>query len=899
MILTTARQCTIYRLFIILPLFFLGVATTTGVANFAIAENQSNQIIDLSSITPQDNLARNMFGFSILGEDTASLGQRLKTEQWLRTDQYESILKAPREHSTLWLRSKIENSSNEHIRRWIEFAPWRLNKIDAWYLDTDTLEVKRHVELGLNVPIENREVEKKHAIVPVALGPKESFILVIRIYSDSRPFLRANSWDPVDFTIKEMAERQFHSILMSSIITLFIVLVVRLDLRYFLLGTWILTTFIFESEKEGYISQVIFSSLFDYSANIRFSTWILNESLFLVVSAYLLGISHMRGWRLLTPVVFIISSIFSALTFLLDGALLRNLGITIDLGFSLIWILMIPTVLRAGCRWQYSSLSVLSIWWLSANFVLTGYILNINYTASFSSVKIVTEIGVIILLLLIYSRQKRSYQKNLEEKLRNSEKEQRAKLEDLVRQRTHELNVALDSAHNANAGKAMFLARISHDLKSPLTSIIGYAQLLGAESGRPGEYGRTIYKSAFYMRNLINRLTGYATGVADREVRRGDMHVNNFFSSVKHEADILVIKNNNRFSMSVSSSEFPVVRCDEVSLRQIVINLIDNSAKYTRSGIVSLDVQCFPLGEKETLGLALTIKDTGRGISSESQARLFEPFFRGGRTSEGVGLGLPIVRDLVTAMDGEISLVSEEGVGTEIRLLIPVDEGDESGLLEGDSYTLDSLLPTYQARGLSAWVVEDLPPVLDFLCGDLSDMGFDVKGFQNGKDAISAFTRLDEVPDLVVTDYRLQDTSGDEVLVAAKKNCVDTQVMLVSATWDVLKERSLGSDLTYSSFIKKPIDLAGFRREVARVCNVNFAVPADHEDIGALAAGNERPDIQRLEEFLKLGAVSDILDWCDTFSAAYPNRDSLVAKLREHAECGNFSAIKEEIKCLF
>ncbi|MGM0915619.1 MAG: ATP-binding protein [Pseudomonadota bacterium] len=852
-------------------------------------------VIDLGVVSHEENLALSMSGFHIEGEGHASLRQMLESGRWKKVGDNAGMLEKPRQYSTLWLKALLKNSSDKHVVRWLDLSPWRLNEVNAWLVEPDTLDIRKEIATGLKVPLDSREVDSNKAIIPVELYPGESLLLVTRVFSDSRPFLDINSWDPVAFSMGEMAEWQFHFMLLAAILTLFAVLLITFDFRYILLGAWLLVIFIFESEKEGYISQVFLSSLFDYSGNLRFSTWILTEALFILTSVYILGINKHKAWRWLSAVVLLVTVLFSVLTFIISGDVIRNIGNSIDISFSIVWLMMIPAALGVDRKYQHALIGALALWWLASNFILIGYVTNLYYTASFAEIKIFSGIAMVLSLLLIYSVQKRSYEAGLEQRLRDSERAQRESLERLVARRTNDLNQALDDAHRANEEKTLFLGRISHDLKSPLTSISGYAQLLCAEDGRSATFGRIIHSSATHMNKLIERLIGYARGAVSNGERLSVLHIESFFSDIRQEAEVLVRKNDNQFSMSIRVGDTPFVQCDEVSLRQVIINLVDNAAKYTTSGTVTLDVLCHDaLDQTGRIALDVTVRDTGCGISQELQQRLFDPFARESRDSKGTGLGLAIVKDLVTAMEGTVSISSEPEVGTEAHVFLPVETGDESWAFDETTTTTKALLPSYHVDGLTAWVVEDAPLILDLLGGDLSAMGFTVKRFQSGSEVVSAIKAPGTVPDLVVTDYRLQSLSGDEVLMAVKARYAEVPVILISATWSVLRSRSQqDGGPEYAACLSKPINLVDFRREVARVCALESDSP-----VNEVAPGDKRPppDMSHLRELLTLGAVSDIIDWCDSFAAAFPSQADVAFRLRHLAELGDFSAIEEAIK---
>ncbi|MCS2608392.1 ATP-binding protein [Halomonas dongshanensis] len=853
------------------------------------------QEIDLSTITSKDNITHKMLGFSVRGDDDLQMWQVLHEGEWKDIGQHGDILEAPRQHSTLWLKASLVNSGEEYVERWIELLPWRLNQVDAWLLDPESFEINKHINAGLNVPLDNRALDSNRAIFPIDLFPGERAVLIIRIYADSRPFLSVTGWDPIEFYMESAAKYRLHSMLLASILTLCVVLFLKVDFRYCLLSVWLLITFVFESEKEGYVSQVIFPFLFDYSANLRFITWILVSALFLIASVYLLGLQRSR-WRILSIVVLGVSVVFGSLSFVLDGVTMRNVGSAIDLGFSLVWLLMLPDALRIDRKWQFSLLAALSIWWLTANYVLIGYVTNIYYTASFSSIKVIAEIGVILGLLMIYSRQKKAHEHCLERQLREHQNDQLNLLEHLVERRTRELNMALESAHRANEEKTLFLGRITHDLKSPLTSISGYSQLLCAESGsgKVREYAHIICTSAAYMDRLLSQLIGYAKGAISTGESVEDVHIEQFFSTIRQEAEVLVRKNGNRFSMSVIATAFPVARFNAISLRQVVINLIDNAAKYTKEGVVTMDVACYPKNDTtKEANLVITLRDSGCGISKELQDRLFEPFFQESRENEGSGLGLAIVQDLVTNMKGDIHLQSEKGVGTQFRVFIPVTQGDESSLIDNNPFIPAYLLPEFRANGLSAWVVEDLPPILEMFCDELFAMGFEVKAWRSGQEVVALLQQGEELPDLIITDYRLLDASGDQVFTAARQRDASLPVILTSAIWSILTERQWRNDYDYSALLPKPVDLVLFRREVARVCGISVQVKSNSKNLGK---SDVSCDMKKLEEFLALGAVSDILDWCDAFFYAKPELKYISDRIRDKASRGDFSAINDLIK---
>ncbi|MGP5714032.1 7TMR-DISMED2 domain-containing protein, partial [Vreelandella alkaliphila] len=146
----------------------------------------------------------------------------------------------------------MSNTASHSIVRWLEISPWRLSTVDAWLIDLQTGEEIEHFQTGRDIPISDRQVVSMRALIPVDLPANTSRQLLIRIYSDSRPFLTINSWDPIDFISEENNRYFTHSILLAITLTLASVLIIQFKVPYFLAALWIISIFIFESEKEGY-----------------------------------------------------------------------------------------------------------------------------------------------------------------------------------------------------------------------------------------------------------------------------------------------------------------------------------------------------------------------------------------------------------------------------------------------------------------------------------------------------------------------------------------------------------------------------------------------------------------------------------------------------------------------
>ena len=239
------------------------------------------------------------------------------------------------------------------------------------------------------------------------------------------------------------------------------------------------------------------------------------------------------------------------------------------------------------------------------------------------------------------------------------------------------LRHALDQAEEANRTKTYFMAHMSHELRTPLNAILGFSDImrqqmfgaLGAPKYR--EYAADIHRSASHLLEIISSLLSLSQIDAGKLViRESEVDV---AQSCRFAADLLrepAAAKRLRLEL-VAEPGLPLVHADERALRQIVTNLLSNAVKFTPSGgRVTLRV-----GHATTEGLTLAVEDTGIGMPASAIERAFEPYSQvadpWNRQSEGVGLGLALVRSLVELHDGTVSIESALGAGTTVRVNLP------------------------------------------------------------------------------------------------------------------------------------------------------------------------------------------------------------------------------------
>jgi signal transduction histidine kinase/ActR/RegA family two-component response regulator len=305
------------------------------------------------------------------------------------------------------------------------------------------------------------------------------------------------------------------------------------------------------------------------------------------------------------------------------------------------------------------------------------------------------EIGYLANTLVTAIGQLQEFEKSKNEELRkiNTQLEQLSEsLEMKVIDRTAELTMtnvelqkAKEVAQEASKAKSLFLANMSHELRTPLNAILGFTQLILDDNQVTEEISeqlKIINRSGEHLLALINSVLVMSKIDSGSQILNiSDFHIGDLIKTVSEIIEFkvrqkklsLVIENNTNLSK--------LIRTDELKLRQILINLLNNAVKFTSSGKVTLrissDTNNFQLSnDSQRQYLYFEVEDTGLGIEEENLENIFQPFFQsksGRQAYEGTGLGLSISRQFVNLMDGDISVSSIVGQGSVFRFYIAVE----------------------------------------------------------------------------------------------------------------------------------------------------------------------------------------------------------------------------------
>ncbi|MBR4560336.1 MAG: response regulator [Bacteroidales bacterium] len=337
------------------------------------------------------------------------------------------------------------------------------------------------------------------------------------------------------------------------------------------------------------------------------------------------------------------------------------------------------------------------------------------------------------------------------------------------------------------------LLSVSHDIKTPLSSILGYVELLD-KTGNEKEFS-SIQQSADHILNLLNNLLEYSS------LEQGKLQVSNETFNLRQLCDetaemfeSIARHKNLQFNYEPNVEDDCTILSDRLKIKQILSNLISNGIKYTLEGSVTF---------KARMGRNLVvfdIDDTGVGIPQDKLEEVFKPFVRietYNQFAEGSGYGMSVVKGLVDLLGGEIHIESEVGKGTQFEVRIPVGMVD-SPSEEQDGTAVDKNKP------LNILVIDDDNTLLSVIDTMLHRLGHQAIACRSKNDIESAVAQIADY-DYILTDREMGAVTGNDILHFFKKADASKPVILMTARMEYTNE--MAKEEGFDGFLQKPFNM--------------------------------------------------------------------------------------------
>lgn len=881
-------------MFVVMRLFAVFVWLSAVLAMGASARG-----LDLAQPGSELSLTRDMLVLIEPGTHSMTAATALRATGW-------QVATAPRRTSvfkpaTLWLRTPVHNNSDSPVTRWISVRPWRLAQAELFEVSGTSLD--RHTLFEAHLPVKDRTLQTVNPVFELTLAPHSTRELLLRIQDHTIPTVSVQAWWPSDFKNWQTRELLLEAALLAVALAVFVMLTIQLDARLLMLGLGLAASVLGELFYEGHLPAYFitgvtqhYSLVFPFFAAISFG--MMGQ-----IGLTFVGQGKPRFWHWLFGGLFVLLLLSAMTGFwradrLLSRVLVGYLCLTMTLVYPLflVW------------KPRHSPVRSSLIWWL---FLLAWLLVAVRTASTVnvipsSSVPMIANLSlagtltVYIAISISYAMDKRRQQKRLELQVQSQALEYRHKLEREVQERTQELSTAKRAAEEANAAKSRFLGRVTHDLRSPLTSILGYSQMLMRAGGSAAESAKIVHQSGKHMLGLVNDLIDAADGHTDEQLKPRAVYIQSLINTLVKEAQMLAQRHGNTLLCEMRSDIPPVVMADARRLRQVLLNVLDNAAKYTKNGHIQLTASASALpGQEAMTRLCFEVSDSGCGIPANFQPSVFQPFARANPAAaqEGLGLGLSIVQTWVERMQGKLQLSSQEGLGTTVRIELPLPLGSEADMSQEEMLEQTTELPRVDAQHRRIVLVEDNEAIRQMLKDWMEETGFQVESAATGAQFLAlASDRNRPTPDLVITDYLLPEANGEDVLHMAKSIWPQVPVILLSATQRKTDQGDSG--LAFDAALMKPVHLGELLQTMASVLGIAIQSPGDERAPASQSHPEMQPAkpltpsaLQTFSEMIRDGAVSDLLHYTGQFEPDQPRHKILLARIRMLAARGDLEGL--------
>ncbi len=390
-----------------------------------------------------------------------------------------------------------------------------------------------------------------------------------------------------------------------------------------------------------------------------------------------------------------------------------------------------------------------------------------------------------------------------------------------------QLNIAKDAADKANKAKTEFLSSMSHEIRTPLNAIVGFSEcmLSSKDLNETKEFAKDVVDASQNLLEIVNGILDISKIEANKmEIIPKEYNPREVFNSLCTLIKPRIGEKPIEFKVNISPDLPGVLKGDMGKVKQIILNLLTNAAKYTDKGSIEFNVTCINRQDTKECLLYIAVKDTGRGIKKENIDKLFNKFERieedKNTTIEGTGLGLAITKSLAEMMGGKITVSSKYEEGSIFRVYL---EQEIISMEIPESKSEEIEIDYSKHEGKRILIVDDSKINLKVANQILKPYNFNVKMVESGYECLELMER--ETFDLILMDIMMPKMNGVETLRRLKE-IEGFDIPVIALTADAIE----GTDEKYlnagfDAYLSKPID----RYELDRVLKKYLGGNEDEE----------------------------------------------------------------------
>ena len=379
--------------------------------------------------------------------------------------------------------------------------------------------------------------------------------------------------------------------------------------------------------------------------------------------------------------------------------------------------------------------------------------------------------------------------------------------------------LASEHAKRANSAKSEFLANMSHEIRTPINAVLGMNEMIIREStnNRITTYARNVESAGRNLLSIINDILDFSKIEAGKmEIAAADYKLSSVLNDVTNMIVFKARQKDLQFNVDVDETLPDGLYGDEVRVRQVITNILNNAVKYTHEGSVTLNVTGERTGDG-SITLLVSVKDTGIGIKPEDIGKLFNKFERvdlvQNNTVEGTGLGLSITQNLLKMMGGNVTVESVYGEGSTFtihlpqRIVSPEPIGNFQEKFERYVHTMRAYRESFKSPDAHILVVDDTDMNLTVIEGLLSKTEIQLDTASSGNEAL-LLTRLN-VYDLILMDQRMPQMDGTQTMkkIREQEDGLNHDTPVICLTADAVSgARNKYLQEGFTDYLSKPVE---------------------------------------------------------------------------------------------